>query len=182
MKTFNPQDYGPRIAPLIDTDRCRPLDGGSGAAAGPSLGLDDLFDPAEIIDRQGAKCCVAAVLLLSDALDASHNWSQQVETPEGSFWHAIMHRRERDFSNAKYWFRRVGPHPIDGPLGEAAKQVAAQMGRETPLAQGPWDAMAMVDACQRASSGQAETDLLQALQQREWELLFDYCYRLAVGR
>src|SRR5690606_33004536 len=54
---------------------------------------------------------VAGLWLYVDELDRSHQASQRIETPTGSFWHAIMHRREGDVSNSKYWFRRTGKHP-----------------------------------------------------------------------
>ncbi len=182
MFPFNPQAYGPRIAPLVDTDRCRPLDGGSGGTKNQWLAVEDLFDPGEVVDRDAAMCCVAAVLLLSDALDASHNWSQQVESPEGSFWHGIMHRREGDFSNAKYWFRHVGSHPIYDPLAARGADLAAEMAVLNPVGESRWDPMVMVDACQRGVRTGVAVEFLQALQQAEWELLFDHCYRLATGK
>lgn len=54
------------------------------------------------------RCCVAAVWLFSDFLDESHTVSQSIPGQEGSYLHGIMHRREGDFSNAKYWFRKAG--------------------------------------------------------------------------
>lgn len=182
MLQFDPHSYGPRIAPLVDVDRCRPLDGGSGGAGKQRLSVDDLFDPGEVVDQDAAMCCVAGVLLLSDELDASHTWSQQVETPEGSFWHGIMHRREGDYSNAKYWFRRVGTHPVYEPLAARGTAIATEMSVLNPVGEGDWDPMAMVDACQRAVRTGVAADFLRSLQQAEWELLFDHSYRQATGK
>lgn len=52
----------------------------------------------------------AGIWLYSDDLHRSHEISQNISTPTGAFWHAIMHRREGDFWNSKYWWRRVGDH------------------------------------------------------------------------
>lgn len=54
---------------------------------------------------------LAGLWLLEGDLDASHELSQKWETPTGSYWHAIMHRREGDFGNSKYWYRRIRKHP-----------------------------------------------------------------------
>jgi hypothetical protein len=40
--------------------------------------------------------CRAGLLLWNDDLDASHTIAQDIEDVTGSYWHAIMHRREGD--------------------------------------------------------------------------------------
>ena len=54
----------------------------------------------------------SVVRALHDFLDESHTISQDLPSREGSFWHAVMHRREPDAWNSKYWWRKVGPHPV----------------------------------------------------------------------
>jgi hypothetical protein len=45
-----------------------------------------------------------------------------------------------------------------------------------------WDPAAFVDLCQAACTGQSgAAELCRRIQAREWQLLFDYCYRRAVG-
>jgi len=68
----------------------------------------------------------AAVWLLAGELDRSHEVSQGIETPEAAYWHGIMHRREGDFWNAKYWFRKVGKHPVFVQLAEQISQHRSQ--------------------------------------------------------
>ncbi|MBP1154751.1 MULTISPECIES: hypothetical protein [unclassified Paenibacillus] len=54
----------------------------------------------------------AGLHLFNESLDPSYTISQDIHTPTGSYWHAIMHRMEGDYSNAKYWIRMAGVHPI----------------------------------------------------------------------
>lgn len=53
----------------------------------------------------------AGLWLYVDELDRSHRVSQDLEDATGSYWHGIMHRREGDFSNSRYWFHKAGKHP-----------------------------------------------------------------------
>ena len=40
--------------------------------------------------------------------DGAHRVAQDVETPEGAWVHAYLHRKEGDIGNAGYWYRRAG--------------------------------------------------------------------------
>jgi len=39
--------------------------------------------------------------------DAAHNLAQDVHTPDGSWMHAYLHRKEGDQYNAQYWYNRT---------------------------------------------------------------------------
>jgi hypothetical protein len=189
MSQFDVQAYGPVLAKLLETDRRRPLDAGkpnaSARAALEGLSVETAFAHAGVVDGDMASCCVSAVWLVHDYLNESHAISQEIDTPSSSFWHGILHRREGDFSNAKYWFRRVEKHPVLDQLGQRAGEMAAVRGEERivkKLISGAWDPMAFVDLCESVVGGHGNSrELCLDIQQAEWELLFDHCYRGAVG-
>jgi hypothetical protein len=96
----------------------------------------------------------------------SHEISQACSSTEGCYWHGIYHRLEPDAWNAKYWFRRVGPHAIHPELATAAK-----------LPSRNWDHAAFVDQVARAiqSRDAAQTSQCEHLQLLEWRFLFVFC-------
>ena len=77
-----------------------------------AVSTDVLFDGQKVKDTTFADAIKSGLLLWNDALDASHTISQELANATGSYWHGLMHRREPDYSNAKYWFGRVGTHAI----------------------------------------------------------------------
>jgi hypothetical protein len=175
--TFNPEDYGPEVAAVLKLDgsghKLMPLVIGS---AGPPEALEKLrsASPAKLFPGARApEAALSGLWLYFSAFEESHALSQDLATPEGSFWHAILHRREPDPGNAGYWFRRVGKHPVFVPLLEAARAIGG-------YAAGPeWDALAFIDFCERArrSPGSPEEDTARRIQLAEWQLLFDHCAR-----
>jgi hypothetical protein len=140
-----------------------------------SLDATSLFAPAALTNTDMARACLAGLWLRFNYLDESHRISQEIHTPEGSFWHGIMHRREGDFSNSKYWFRRVGHHPIFEPLGLEAQKLGV-------VPSGAWDPYRFIDLVEACvSGGKGRPEPLLTLQDAEWRLLFDHCCRGAAG-
>jgi hypothetical protein len=176
---MQPSSYPPRITDLLAEERLNPLDAGTpNEAARPALAaltVREAFAPQTVRDEDMARACLAGLWLYHDFLDESHRISQEIETPTGSYWHGLMHRREPDPSNAAYWFRRVGEHPVFERLGKEARA----LGLELPSSR--WDPFAFIDLCEKhRGTGGEEEMLLRRVQQREWELLFDFCYRQAI--
>jgi hypothetical protein len=188
MTSFDHTRFAPVIAELLAAPRLAPLDAGvPDRAALERLGvlrLDEVFAPHPLRDRQAAGACLAGLLLYFDCLDESHALSQGLETAEGSYWHALMHRREPDFWNSKYWFKCVGTHPVYAALRDAAAKVAeGQTGQAAFLTtQASWNPAAFVDLCEASfDEASPEYELCRQVQRAEWELLFAYCYERAVG-
>lgn len=119
----------------------------------------------------------SALWLLCGDLDRSHSISQNISSAEGSFWHGIMHRREGDFGNSKYWFGRVGSHPVHQKLAELVAQSEVQSEvSDFGLDEASSVAFGLVDACQAALRKRKQ--LIPTLQEVcwwEWQLLFRHC-------
>ena len=94
----------------------------------------------------------------------------EIETADGSFWHAIVHRQEPDAGNSAYWFRRVGAHAVFPELAAAAAACDYAVGKE-------WDPFALIDYCEQARRhpGSRQEHVALEVQRAEWQLLFDYC-------
>jgi hypothetical protein len=178
---FTPAAYGPIFAGLLEPARLAPLGPGQpNQAVYPSLKsleLASAFAPRRIADPEMAGACLAGLWLYHDFLEESHQISQELPSPTGAYWHGLMHRREPDYANSKYWFRRVGAHPVFPALREAAAGLGGLMSGWKE-----WDAFSFADLCEKAlrEGGELE-ELCRQVQRIEWELLFDFCYKRAVG-
>jgi hypothetical protein len=119
----------------------------------------------------------AGLWLLAGDLDRSHQVSQSLETMDGSYWHGIMHRREGDFWNAKYWFRRAAKHPVFEQLAADLKNrfdpshaSSLPLGELTRAATMPGS---LVDGCELALRQKSPNmSILEQICWLEWQFLF----------
>ena len=97
-----------------------------------------------------------------------------------AFWHAIMHRREGDFSNSKYWYARCDGHPafasIAATAGPIVNRCAADKRLLRLIVRG-WDPRAMVDLVEQLHDEPQNPLYAVAveLQQIEWRMLMETC-------
>ena len=141
-------------------------------------------------DAADAEAVLAGLLLWHGLSDESHAVAQGVEGQgrrrAGDAWHAILHRRERDYGNAKYWFRRVGTHPAFEALpARAARHAGDDPAGKTLLSRvapgGRWDAAAFVDACAESGRSGPGNLFLRRVQSDEMLLLLSATVRDALG-
>lgn len=128
-----------------------------------------------------ARAWKAALYLWNDSLAAAHDIVQDLDTQTGSALHGIMHRREGDYDNAKYWFHRTGEHPAFHSLQvRAASFLEEQVIPAGPLniplhqmaSQGSWNPYLFINAIHIQENHIDETQsriILEQLQQLELE-------------
>lgn len=133
--------------------------------------------PQTVVDPDMARACMSGLWLKHDFLDRSHEISQCISSATGSFWHGIMHRQEGDFGNAKYWFRKVGEHPIFPALAAAAHAIHSEQFADAER----WDPYDFVDRCAASADKTKPDPTLAEIVAAEWELLFAYCFQSAIG-
>ena len=167
---FDPQAYGDEIAGILALDgngeRLMPLAGGTCS----SMEARRLLKASPL-----QPAVLAGLYLYFSCWDEAHGVAQDLDTAEGSYWHAIVHRQEPDAGNSGYWFRRVGKHPIFPALRARAAEIGGEFGTS-------WDALAFIDDCgaARKRPGSPEERRALEVQRVEWQLLFDWCAKAVI--
>ena len=132
----------------------------------------DMFP--NVRNAEAANACISGLWLYHDFLDESQTISQDLPSWFGSYWHGIMHRREPDASNSKYWFRRVPPNPVFEAMGPISEELGLTLPRTA------WDPYRFVDLCEsNRGAGTPQELLLRKVQLREMKELFNCCFKLA---
>ncbi len=138
----------------------------------------------------------AGLLQIHDFLDESHEHAQSIEGEgrhrNGDYWHAIMHRREPDYGNAKYWYARVGQHPVFPQLAEWTRSALTKLMSKANTTEwqqrlgtsSKWNAKAFVDICEECADLEDRNPLIAIagmIQSMEMQLLLEYTCRDALG-
>ncbi|HEX4750824.1 MAG TPA: hypothetical protein VH302_14885 [Bryobacteraceae bacterium] len=127
-------------------------------------------------DARNAEVAYSALLLRLGAWQASHDLTNDDESPEGCFLHAIIHRMEPNPANSAYWWRQLGQHPAFRQLHSRAQAVLSEHSVPDWKLKATWDPLLFNMWCEQAqrSPGTEREKAALAIQQAEWELLFNW--------
>jgi hypothetical protein len=153
--------------------------------------------PRQATRLPGAACDRAAlqagVWQLHGELDESHRLAQAHEG-QGKYqlcdqWHAIMHRREPDFGNARYWVRQLPHSPHWDELGQIVARwfendvpAAVDRWRHRLLGPGGWKPLVHVDLAQAAAGEPTLDHFARRVQWAEMLLLLRQTWQQCQSR
>ncbi len=179
---FDPSRYSPEVADILSLDgsggRLLPLVIGAPASEEATTRLRGANVRTLFPGARHAEAALAGLWVYFSCFEEAHNIAQDIASPEGSYWHGILHRQEPDPGNAGYWFRRVGRHAIFPALRDAAVEVLS--GASTRIGWSPgtsWDPYEFIDFCEaaRRRPGSQEELAARKIGLAEWQLLFHHC-------
>ena len=132
-------------------------------------------EAAGLKDGDSFQCLRSGLHLWNDDLDRAHRIAQEIGGSPAGHWHGIMHRREGDYGNSRYWFRKVGASPVFPGLLAAAQLLAKDHPGDAfakwVSGQKKWDPIAFIGACEKLK----EAEYLRNVQIKEFELLLGHC-------
>ncbi len=180
---FEAASYGEKVAHLLslqgDGNRLMPLVA-AGHSCEPAYELLKTTNFKDLFGNSASpKGAMAGLWLYFSCFEEAHEIAQGDSSPEGSFWHATLHRQEPDSGNAAYWFRRVGVHPTFPALVEETARIIRRYPDAEFRPTVKWDPFGFILFCERARQQPGSSSEMAALeiQLAEWQLLFDYCAR-----
>ncbi len=123
-----------------------------------------------------SELCRVGLLLFNDDLARAHDIVQAIGSASGSFWHAILHRREGDFSNANYWWNRTGEHPVFDELHDMILHRVPEFGFLDELRGAPtWIPKTFTAWCEESAQTGESDAALREVQRLEMKLLLQWC-------
>lgn len=161
--TKYPQQVQDLLAPIVNLQFDFAPQNPEAKSVLKSISPEELFH-SPITNQKLARCCHSGLWLLNGFLHESHEISQTIKAPEGSYWHAIMHRAEGDFWNSKYWYRQVREHAV---LDQLRPYGVTGEG--------------LVDLCEQSTHAANTRERTTELVKTEWSLLFEFCWNGATA-
>jgi hypothetical protein len=149
---FDPRAYGSEVAAILNLgeDGRRPMPlAADGCVSEDARTLIREAGAQRLFPRSRApEAALSGLYLYFGCWKKAHETAQEITTPEGCYWHAIVHRQEPDAGNSAFWFRRTGPHAIFPALREAAAGIGIDTG---PV----WEPETFIGFCERARQSPA---------------------------
>jgi len=147
-----------------------------------SIDVSDLFHPEKVGDRNCANAFKSGLLIWNDCEHEAHTIAQGIPTAEGSYFHAIIHRREPDIWNSNYWFRKAGDHPVFSLVYDFVYQNVPDDIKSRLLTENRWDPVTFNVLVEEAQKKGPSTDSdLTAIQHAELLFLLAHSYRHSIG-
>jgi len=149
-----------------------------------SVATADLFR-GPVVKPAMAEDVRCGLWLWHDFLEPAHHLAQADPTVTGSLWHAILHRREGNFDNSRYWYAKCRQHFILGPLAQHVSAMVNPLPADKRLLKltiNGWDAdafVALVEDMRHQPADPLHT-LCVEIQRLEWRLLIEHCAAQAV--
>lgn len=123
----------------------------------------------------------AVAWVYHDHHDPAHDVVQDLSDRDSALIHAIIHRREPDYWNARYWFRQVDVHPVYLALGRRIPSLTSAPDQELLARKltlpGAFDPFAFVDLAEqfeRQADDEATVRWLRGIQHAEFEELVNH--------
>lgn len=144
--------------------------------------VEELFSPEKVRNKTFARAVVSGLLIWNDCEAEAHSIAQDIQTAEGSYFHAIIHRREPDIWNSGYWFNRVGKHPVFTLIYDFVASNANESIRGKILSTGEWDPESFNKVVEAFQNGKnSDTDEIINIQHAELLFIIAHSYRHALG-
>ena len=135
-----------------------------------------IFDAAPTLPDAPVSLVRAGLFYYHNALADSHKEAARDEGDVAAYWHGMVHRREGDFENARYWMRRAGEQPVFQEMHARASDGSPHMARQSN-----WDPFLFIHLCEQYKYGETEYKKeIGQLQRVEFAAMFDYVWRRCV--
>ena len=136
-----------------------------------------IFGGQRLVPAAPAGLVRSGLFYFHNALDDSHKEAAKLDGDFAAYWHGMIHRREGDFENARYWMRRAGEQPVFPEMQGRATDASPHMSR-----QAKWDPFLFIHLCEQYKYGEADYKKeIGHLQRVEFAAMFDYVWRQCVA-